>query len=86
MSHLGTASIITMFSGALTISRALYWAVGSPCVTDSGHISAAVEKDMTVVILRPLSWEGLDPHRHTHSEHIHGLKYLSNAQVVSGYM
>ncbi len=42
----------------------------SPCVTDSGHISAAVEEDMTVVILLSVSWEGLDTHRHTH-KHTH---------------
>ena len=44
----------------------------SPCVTDSGHISAAVEEDMTVVILLSVSWEGLDTHRHTHThKHTH---------------
>lgn len=37
----------------------------SPCVTDGGHISAAVEEDITVVILLSVSWEGLDTHRHT---------------------
>lgn len=44
----------------------------SPCVTDSGHISAAVEEDMTVVILLSVSWEGLETHRHTH-QHTHTL-------------
>lgn len=42
----------------------------SPSVTDGGHISAAVEEDMTVVILLSVSWEGLDTHRHTH-KHTH---------------
>lgn len=39
----------------------------SPCVTDSGHISAAVEEDMTVVILLSVSWEGLNTQRRTHT-------------------
>lgn len=42
----------------------------SLCVTNSGHISAAVEEDMTVVILLSVNREGLETHKHTH-KHIY---------------
>lgn len=38
----------------------------SPCLPDSGHISAAVEEDMTVVILLSGWGEGLWTHTHTY--------------------
>lgn len=39
----------------------------SPSLTDSGHISAAVGEDMTVVILLSVRWEGLDTQQHPHT-------------------
>ena len=59
----------------------------SPCLTDSGHISAAVEEDMTVVILLSVRREGLDAHtktqKHTYSLDNNNLEMNSVGQSIS---
>lgn len=62
--YAGAARIMTtVLSGALQVSCS--FSGESLCVIDSVHISAAVEEDMTVVILLSVRREGLDTHRHT---------------------
>lgn len=51
-------------------------------VADSGHISAAVEEDMTVVILLSVSREGPDTRRHTH-KHAHSFGNNHCAKIDS---
>lgn len=41
----------------------------SLCVIDSGHISAAVKEDMTVILLS-VNRNGLDTHRHSTHAHL----------------
>lgn len=61
--------MIIVFIWCLSLARG-----ESPCLTDSGHISAAVEEDMTVVILLSVRWEGLDTHTVSHRQkHAHTL-------------
>lgn len=71
--------LCTVFRSCCDHDNGIFWCITnelffllasgeSPCVIDSGHISAAVKEDMTVVILLSVSRDGLDTHRHnTHS-------------------
>lgn len=58
-------------NGVLQMSCSFYCPVGSPpYVIDSGHISAAVKEDMTVVIILSVSRDGLDTHMHKIHTHL----------------